>query len=534
MFRKALHLQQLKNPMRYLYVLGVFALLSLQAVPASAQTASASDLSESSAAGDQTDTSLALYNAASTGVDSSEGAVQEDVVALTEEQLANCYALYMPENVREEESEDVQTASDDSLVEGEAVSEEEETEVAYSTYDAGSAVINELVSDPQDGEEWMELYNPSSTSIDLAGWTITEGSGKTTPLPEQTLEPGAYLVVETIKGNLNNGGDSVTLTDGTGTTIDAMSYGDDTDAPGKGESLALADDGTWAITDVMTPGATNEFPAEIEVTNETYEDETASDEPTVDDTDQQDEYEALSDTEPERTGEDDVVSDAPSAYVKGVVTAAPGTFGSQIAFIDGMQLYFYHADWPELSVGDVVQVSGEPSTAYDESRVKISDKTYINIVGSQELKAEAMGVADVFDQDLGSLVQVSGEIMSIDGKTLMLADETGEIEIIANERTGMSWSDLTHSAYTITGVVRTRGGETKIYARDWNDVEAVETETIFDDITEDDLAGLTSADEDTSWLGAVVVGVSGGTLIYWFVRFNVLPEALKQTTASAS
>lgn len=518
---------------RIVYVFGVFALLTLQALPAGTQAASSSQATDRAASAEAS-TSKELYSATSQSVDSRTGAVGEDGFALTQEQLESCYTLYMPASVHEDEQKDAAEADDESLAQGEDVSEE--VEVAFHTYDAGSVIINELVSDPLEGEEWVELFNASSDAVDLSGWSLVEGGGKSTNLPEQILNAGEYLVVTTIAGNLNNGGDSLILLDGVTGEIDAMSYGEDVDAPGKGESLALTRAGTWVVTTQMTPGSQNpSLEPQENLTEESYENVQSDDATAINGTNSQDEYETVSDTEPERTGEDDVVSDASRAYLEGVITAVPGTFGSQIAFLDGIQLYFYHADWPELSVGDVVQVSGEPSTAYEESRVKISDRADINVIGSQELAPEAMSVVAVFDQDLGSLVKVSGEVIGIDGKTLTLSDATGEIEIIANERTNMSWSDLTQSAYTITGVVRTRGGKTTIYARDWNDVEVLGGgEAIVNDVTDEDLAGLTSTDDDVNWIGAIVVGVSGGTLVYWFVKFKALPEALAQQTTEVS
>jgi len=37
-------------------------------------------------------------------------------------------------------------------------------------------VINEFVSDPSSGEEWIELYNKGDTDANLTGWTIEDNT----------------------------------------------------------------------------------------------------------------------------------------------------------------------------------------------------------------------------------------------------------------------------------------------------------------------------------------------------------------------
>ncbi len=89
----------------------------------------------------------------------------------------------------------------------------------------GNVVINELVSDPDDGEnEWAEFFNKSGRVLDLTGFTLTEGSGSVTTI-SGSLAPGSFFVVENPKGNLNNKGDALVLKDSTGQVIDQMAYG---------------------------------------------------------------------------------------------------------------------------------------------------------------------------------------------------------------------------------------------------------------------------------------------------------------------
>jgi hypothetical protein len=60
-------------------------------------------------------------------------------------------------------------------------------------------VINEVELDPpgdDTGNQWVELYNPTPTTVDLRGWTIQTISGQTEAIPLGTLvDPQGYYVM---------------------------------------------------------------------------------------------------------------------------------------------------------------------------------------------------------------------------------------------------------------------------------------------------------------------------------------------------
>ncbi|MCK5319815.1 lamin tail domain-containing protein, partial [Candidatus Parcubacteria bacterium] len=90
-------------------------------------------------------------------------------------------------------------------------------------YKLGDIVINELVSDPTDGEvEWLELFCNLNEKINLTDWHIQEGSGAKTNL---TGEIDNFFTIEKPKGNLNNKGDIVELYYND-VLIDRVIYGD--------------------------------------------------------------------------------------------------------------------------------------------------------------------------------------------------------------------------------------------------------------------------------------------------------------------
>jgi len=117
----------------------------------------------------------------------------------------------------------------------------------------GDVLINEVFYDSprpggEPGDEWVELYNAVTHTVNLAEWSLADHVGEDA-LPPLELEPqglvvvaaseafrsnypdydGALIVLDGAIGNgLANGGDALWLRDPRGVLIDAMSYGADT------------------------------------------------------------------------------------------------------------------------------------------------------------------------------------------------------------------------------------------------------------------------------------------------------------------
>ncbi len=124
-------------------------------------------------------------------------------------------------------------------------------------------VINEIMADPTPvvglpDAEFIELHNPTpDKTFDLAGWTISDG-GTPANIPSTTLAPGGYVILTTtalaaqftgfgtVLGvpsfpSLNNAGDPLTLRDGNGLVIDAVTYAL------SWYNDAVKDDGGWTL-----------------------------------------------------------------------------------------------------------------------------------------------------------------------------------------------------------------------------------------------------------------------------------------------
>ncbi|MBM4402346.1 MAG: lamin tail domain-containing protein [Candidatus Cloacimonetes bacterium] len=115
--------------------------------------------------------------------------------------------------------------------------------------------LSEFAANPEEGSEWVEIYNPTATPVDLTDWQIDDIEGGSSPfsIPAGTIiAPSEYLVFE-IGTKLNNSGDSVRLLDNSGAVVDEFSYS----GAKKGYSWARNANFDWQETMEQTPEEIN-------------------------------------------------------------------------------------------------------------------------------------------------------------------------------------------------------------------------------------------------------------------------------------
>ncbi|KXK08558.1 MAG: hypothetical protein UZ21_OP11001000548 [Microgenomates bacterium OLB22] len=84
--------------------------------------------------------------------------------------------------------------------------------------------IGEIYPVPAEGEEeWVEVYNEGTESVDLSSLSLEDATGKRLQWGQQTIAP-ATVVVATASAILNNSGDTLTLKDAAGAILDSHSY----------------------------------------------------------------------------------------------------------------------------------------------------------------------------------------------------------------------------------------------------------------------------------------------------------------------
>ncbi len=169
------------------------------------------------------------------------------------------------------------------------------TTVSYEVEPLTSLVINEVMYHPAESEsttEWIELYNPTASAIDIHGWTIADekeedglsgdainGDGSTlilsgcyalitdkgTEVYERNAIPEAALrlVVDdsTLCGyGLNNKNEKLLLKDQLGTVVDAIEWGEDyEDVPGSPAPIVSVGNSLNRLQDVDTDDSFADF-----------------------------------------------------------------------------------------------------------------------------------------------------------------------------------------------------------------------------------------------------------------------------------
>ncbi|GEM_PF-5778421 len=130
---------------------------------------------------------------------------------------------------------------------------------------AEDVILNEFLVDP-DSNQWVELYNKGTSSVDISGWFIDDNGGtQKFTIPENTIIGSSeFKVFESSFFNLNRAtSDVASLLNGS-ILIDSYSY--DT-GPGVNRSFGRQIDGTgdWVIFDNPTKGVSNNLSTPIPI-----------------------------------------------------------------------------------------------------------------------------------------------------------------------------------------------------------------------------------------------------------------------------
>lgn len=142
------------------------------------------------------------------------------------------------------------------------------------------------------------------------------------------------------------------------------------------------------------------------------------------------------------------LADGTNVQIEGVVAVLPGVLGVNIFYVvgtEGIQIYSSKKDWPELQLGERLQIVGELSTAYGERRIKIKDQSAITKIALADLpQAEQIEIVELKEDDSwkGSLIKIIGEITDIGKDYFWLDDGSGEIKVTLKSGTNLNMSEL--------------------------------------------------------------------------------------------
>lgn len=337
------------------------------------------------------------------------------------------------------------------------------TPIVYSD----QIIINELFPNPSgsDSQEWIEIFNQGNSAVDLSGWQIDdreEGSNAYT-IPFGTLiDPGQYLVFYHTETNiaLNNEGDAVRLIHPDGNVASQINYNETAK-----DNLSYARyNNEWLWTDTLTPGMPNIITMADKKSKEEESD-------TKEGEDNESNVREITIKEVRQQEKNTKVK------TKGIVTAMPDVLGSEIFYIQdksaGIQIYFSKKEFPELKLGNQVEVIGKVSESEEEKKINIENKEDIKILAHKEpLVPKIIKTKEVDENYEGQLITVKGKVTKTSGNTFYIDDGSGEIKIYIKESTNIKKPEMKKGDWvTVAGIVSQTSSGYRILPRYQEDIK---------------------------------------------------------------
>lgn len=282
--------------------------------------------------------------------------------------------------------------------------------------------ISEIVPNPEgsDTTEFIELFNPTEADVDLSGLKLDDEEGGSRPytIPAGTIiKAGEYLVFgrQDTKLALNNTSDSVRLLLADNTIITEVRYDDVPEAT----AYIQDQDENWIWTGTLTPGEINIITEEISATAARTV-KTSSGK----------KVKPIIQTTLENLRNEDI---GDLVKVSGVVAVEPGVLGSQYFYIvgsPGVQVYMYKKDFPNLQVGDRIEVTGEITESGGETRIKLKEKSdIVKLKSEAPPQPQTTEISEIGEPLEGWLIEIHGEITEIKGSYMFVDDGTEEVKV---------------------------------------------------------------------------------------------------------
>ena len=145
--------------------------------------------------------------------------------------------------------------------------------LSQSSPGSNSIVINEVEINPANGAEFVEIYNPTSESIDVSGWTITPSSSwKQYEIVQNTMiGPDSFMAFTHHSSWFKDFGDTISLSNSSGDLIDQTPLLADQDNDANTwqrntDGLDTDSESDWRLK-IMSPQSSN---GKMIVTGETF------------------------------------------------------------------------------------------------------------------------------------------------------------------------------------------------------------------------------------------------------------------------
>jgi DNA/RNA endonuclease YhcR with UshA esterase domain len=332
--------------------------------------------------------------------------------------------------------------------------------------------------------EWVEIYNNTNVSVDLANWSLKDNTNSSVlSANSYILEPANFLVIaayeeffkvnfpvldpkaniiyleHSIGNGLSNSGDILQLLDGGGNIVDEVIWNSTNSKElivGDGQSIERVPvDGSFAKNLKPSPGALP-LPV-VETTPDTVKDE-------------------IVDIAIIR-GEED----GSKAIISGVVSVLPNVLSTQYFYIQdetgGIQIYNYHKIFPTIILGDKITVNGELSTVSGERRMKITQSSDIKILENiAKIIAEPVQISAIDEKYEGKYIKTTGFVVETSGDNFVIGEKKSNktVKVTIRESANIDKPKMKKGdEVEISGIVSEYKGEYKILPTKQEDVKVL-------------------------------------------------------------
>lgn len=127
---------------------------------------------------------------------------------------------------------------------------------SISVFTQEKMVINEVMPHPASGQEFVELYNNGTGSINVLNWKLNNSNGQIFTISSNLTIPSHGFLTVFLTNQLNDAADTIKVISADGIIVDTYSYSSD---PGVGASYGRSSDGTGSFVtySVPTPDSSN-------------------------------------------------------------------------------------------------------------------------------------------------------------------------------------------------------------------------------------------------------------------------------------
>ena len=308
--------------------------------------------------------------------------------------------------------------------------------------------INEFLPNPRgaDSAEWIELYNGSSSTLNLFGFSLDDGEGGNRPYQfraSSSIPAFGFLVVPKSESGLalNNNQDKVRLISPDRQVFQEIAY--ENVLENHSYNYDAGED-EWFWSESATIYQTNVSLREQEqniLLQAALAEETSP---------------------PLTILQVKDLAKGEKVRLAGIVTAPPLILGKREMYLAEIDLIndlidyssatqIYSSSWdnfPDLKPGDVVELTGVVSESQGIKRVNLNKESQLIIIKNLPLsEPEQFAIDDLSDELIGGLIKVSGELVKKEGSNYYLADESGELKVYLKESTGIGKLDVKEGYY---------------------------------------------------------------------------------------